>query len=392
MSTPPRKSVGRSKQTPTRFTSRKKSCQNCSDAKTRCSLQRPNCSRCQVRGLACQYLTMDSPSSAPTTTPANIRDGPSADLAQNPVYPHLATSIESPPTSQSVPTSESVRIGSRWLDALIPPPGHTPKNLSSGAVRYMSRVLKTYPKIMLKAHEPLPPIIHPHQPNVAQPPLANCRSLLRMWEAKATGSESMVRHTVRREMGKLFEEHRTYDHATLLCAAQAYLLYSIHLFFSIDAESVAIVDTTTMINLQELASAVSVTGLCASEEFNRTRPAWEAWIMMEAKRRTLYAMYMFDNVFNFSQHTASYIATELGHLPNPSSRSLWAAATKDEWEIEYGRYLAEWTTNIPRLEDLWAHQTEQIAKERRARIDRWVESVDEFGMFLFAVTSLTHGS
>ncbi|KAJ7682838.1 hypothetical protein B0H17DRAFT_1138075 [Mycena rosella] len=284
-----------------------------------------------------------------------------------------------PPIIASSAPPESVRIGSRWLDTWIPPPGHTPKNLSSQTVQHMSRVLKSYPKIMLK-DEPLPPIIHPCQLVVTQLPLANCRTLLRMWEAKAPGSESMVRETVRREMSKLFEEHQTYDPPTLLSAAQAYLLYSIHLFFSLDSESVALIDTTTMINLQELASAVSLTGLYSDPP----RPSWEAWILAEATRRTLYAMYMFDNVFNFSQQTASYIATELGRLPVPSSRALWAAATRDEWVKEYGRYLTEWPSDIPRLEDLWPHQIERVAKERRERLDQWVESVDEFA-------SMTHG-
>lgn len=150
------------------------------------------------------------------------------------------------------------------------------------------------------------------------------------------------------------------------------------------------IDTTTMINLQELASAMSLTGLSTCEA-THTRPAWDSWIIAEAKRRTLYAMYMFDNVFNFTQRTNSYTATELGHLPAPASKSLWGAATRDEWAAEYERHLSEWPSNGPRLEDLWPHQIEAIVKERRERIDRWVESVDEFGMFLFAVVSMTHG-
>jgi hypothetical protein len=151
------------------------------------------------------------------------------------------------------------------------------------------------------------------------------------------------------------------------------------------------IDTTTVINLQELASALSLTGLGDSEAEIRTPPSWEAWILVEAKRRTLYAMYMFDNILNFSRNTPSYLATELRQLPAPSSKSLWAATTEDEWETEYDRYLAEWSVKIPRLEDLWPHPMEQITKERRGRVDQWIESVDEFGMFLFSVCSMTHG-
>lgn len=148
-----------------------------------------------------------------------------------------------------------------------------------------------------------------------------------------------------------------------------------------------------MINLQELFSAMPLTGLgTAGESFHRTRPSWESWIIAEAQLRTLYTMYMFDNVFSFCQNTTAYIATELCGLPAPSPRVLWGAASGDEWGVEYERFLAAWPSDIPRIEDFWPHQTEAIAKERRERIDRWVESVDEFGMFMFATHIMTHSS
>jgi hypothetical protein len=189
-------SGGRSKHASPKITTRRKSCQNCCDAKTRCSLERPCCSRCHSRGLDCHYLTSD-PSSVPTTIPASVCDP--SETENSSLYAAPA-SIESPSTA------ESIRIGSRWLDALIPPTGHTPKNLTVPTVHYMSRVLKSYPKITARKEPQLPPIIHPRQSAVPQPPLANCRSLLRMWEAKAPGSESMVRETVGREMSRLFVE------------------------------------------------------------------------------------------------------------------------------------------------------------------------------------------
>jgi len=212
-----------------------------------------------------------------------------------------------------------------------------------------------------------------------------------MWDTRAPGSELLVRDTVRREMNRLYEERLTYDDITHLSACQAYLLYCIHLFFSPDSGSPAMVETSTMINLQELASAMSLTGLgTTGAPFYRTNPSWEAWIIAEAKLRTLYTMYMFDNVFCFSQNAPVYVATELGRLPAPASKALWAAANRDEWGSEYGCYLAEWPSEIPRVEDFWPHHMEEIVKERRERIDRYVESIDDFGMFMLAACSMTH--
>ncbi|KAJ7482183.1 hypothetical protein B0H11DRAFT_2173247 [Mycena galericulata] len=376
---------------PIHFTSRRKSCQNCADAKARCTLQRPICSRCQTKGLECQYFISDSGSVSATSSSDN-----SFSTVEHPPCPQpgpqvAVTNVECPSTPGLTP--ESGRIASRWLDAFIPPLGKTLKNITSQTARYMARILKSYAKVLVKDDVALPPIIHPLQSTSPQPPLANCRSILRMWDTRAPGSESMVRETVQREMSRIFEEHGTYDHVTLLSACQAYLLYSIHLFLSPDALSPPMIDTSTMINLQELASAMSLTVLSSAENPpHRTRPSWESWILAEAKIRTLYATYMFDNVFNFFQNTPSYSATELSKLPAPSSKALWAANGRKEWEAEYERYIAEWPSDIPRIEDLWPHEMEAVTKERRERTDRWVESVDEFGMFLFSACVMTYDS
>ncbi|KAJ6542765.1 hypothetical protein B0H19DRAFT_1000510 [Mycena capillaripes] len=373
----PKQSRERNKQTLGQFTTRKKSCQKCAEAKARCSLQRPICSRCQSKSLECHWFTPDSPSASNASPPPNAfsRVNSNPGSVENPRY-----SIESPPTL------ESVRIGSRWLDPIIPPPGGIPKKFTPQTIQYMSRVFKSYATVMVK-DDALPPIVHPLQPVVSQQPLCNCRTLLRMWENKAPGSELLVRDTIWREMNRLFEEHHGYDHLTLLGACQAYLLYSIHLFFSADPDTSRMIDSATMINLQGLASSIYSRGVSAGLYPSDTLLEWESWIIAEAKRRTLYSMYTFDHIFNYSQNMTSYIGTELGNLPLPSNKALWAASTKDIWEKEYQRYIAEWPSNSPRLEDFWPHETEAVAKERRKRADKWVESADEFGMFMFAVSN-----
>ncbi|KAF8169204.1 hypothetical protein K438DRAFT_1855850 [Mycena galopus ATCC 62051] len=367
------------KQSPAQFSTRKKSCLQCSEAKARCSLQRPVCSRCQGRDLQCQWFTVNLPdtvtvgSSSPASACESL-DGPRPAVVEDLSYP------------TSPPTLESVRIGSRWMDALVPPEGRIAKILSPQTVQFMSRVLKSYPKIILNE---LPPVVHPFQSAVPQQLLVNCRTLLRMWENKAPGSELLVRETIRREMNRIFEEHPSYDHITLLSACQAYLLYSIHLFFCADADARAMINTTTMINLQELASSMSLTGLY-SPDAGPPPADWDSWILGEAKRRTLYTMYIFDHVFNDAQNATSYVGTELGHLALPSSKALWAAATQDDWKAEYERFVAEWPSEAPRLENLWP-ETEVIMEERRERADRWIGSADEFGMFIFAVSSMIFG-
>jgi hypothetical protein len=57
--------------------------------------------------------------------------------------------------------------------------------------------------------EALPPFVHPFQSVLPQQLLANCRTLFRMWEHRAQGSELLVRETVWLEMRRIFEEVHT---------------------------------------------------------------------------------------------------------------------------------------------------------------------------------------
>ena len=76
-------------------------------------------------------------------------------------------------------------------------------------VEFYGQILQTYPGMM--AHKTqLPPIIHPLQlsARVTPLPLANCFSLVRLWEDRVNGSEQLAEDTVRREMQRLFDEVR----------------------------------------------------------------------------------------------------------------------------------------------------------------------------------------
>lgn len=192
----------------------------------------------------------------------------------------------------------------------------------------------------------------------------------------------------------------------LLAAFQAYLLYATTAFFlpmsnpSVDQTSSLIIDHTTMANLQELACDLSLSGLLCTAEATHSRPSWESWIVASTKRRALYVMYLFDNVFNALARVPTYIAEELADLPVPASKTLWEATQRDVWEREYDRHLAAWEGGELRIAELWApppprdRMGDKVGmglEQRQERVDQWVQSVDEFGMMLFAVCAHIHG-
>lgn len=134
--------------------------------------------------------------------------------------------------------------------------------------------------------------------------------------------------------------------------------------------------------------------MCAAEQ-HRTRPRWDEWIIAESCRRTLYAMYMFDSILSSRDGLPTFIGTELRGLPAPGTACLWKAASRDTWDTQYNQYLARWPDGILGLAELWpmpADFDEKAVNDRRARVDRWLINLDEYGIMLYTVTSCTHGT
>lgn len=231
------------------MSTRKKSCKKCTEAKARCDLQRPVCLRCRKRGFGCQYATPPPASEPVELSPerrsnidgltAQAQSFDSADDGQGLSFQQILT--EPPQAGQSdlnlsapaqssknhavdtpgnnnlvldfsgvrlVATTDSIQIRNRWLESFLPSFTRRQKFLQPYTVQYLSVVLKSYPRQMLR-HGGLPSFIHPLQVAGQMPQaLANCYSLVLMWEGRAAGSEIMVTGTVQREMKRLLDEVR----------------------------------------------------------------------------------------------------------------------------------------------------------------------------------------
>jgi hypothetical protein len=213
-----------------------------------------------------------------------------------------------------------------------------------------------------------------------------------MCEKPLPGSEGFVIGVLQREMSNIYEQHDKYDDAGSLAAFQAYLIYSMVLSFHL-GQSQQPTLREAMMNLQHLACVSSHRGLMCNAETQNTRPRWEAWILMEAKRRTLYTMYLFDGVLSAQDGVPTALGTELTGLPAPSNKQLWGAQSRHEWETAYNTHLADFAQGL-RIDELWPvppELDEAGLQERRRRVDQWLQDVDEYGTMLYAVTSCTHG-
>lgn len=425
---------------PTRYSiSRQKACQQCSVSKAKCDRLGSGCSRCVQRALPCIYPRAASPRAKRSAEPGvvdptiyhavphngDISEGGLIRPNARPMYFNAEENIGASSVTSSGhrhPTDPNFAsfqrsngpdirefgdlrltcpinaedISNRWLGAYIPLPDQKVKEYPTPTKTFLYRMLNSYIAIPIRGRGH-PPFIHASQvaSHLVRPPLSTCLSLVRICEHQLPGSEEAAAEVLQREMTNLHSQHGAYDNdlLTLLCAFQAHLILTMVLFFRLGQIANPHL-RKAMMDLQELACASAKKGLVCEAEQSRIRPKWESWIVAEANRRTLYAMYLFDGVLSAHDGLPTFLGTELRGLPAPASRELWRARERSEWEAEYNSHLADWREGGLRIDELWRvpeDLDDAGVRRRQERVDRWLESVDEFGTMLYAVTSSTHG-
>ncbi|GFN13705.1 Zn(II)2Cys6 transcription factor domain-containing protein [Aspergillus tubingensis] len=412
---------------PSRYsTSRQKACQRCASAKARCDRRsggREPCSRCMQRGISCSYVQDDASERNPTSpvappSPFSVSDSSltglgsgvltMSNLSTSTLPSSLGTGVLVNTQNESSALEDVLDFSSldllcpinaddiqnRWIQAYIPMPGQAVKNYPDGVRSYIYLTLRSYSAMAVSGRGTLP-FIHPKQ-MIAQPagsPLTTCLSLVRICSNQLRGSSQAAVGVLRREIQTLDQDRAKYTSIGLFAAFQSYLIYSMVLFFilgqSCDDDFRAI-----MTSLQELACASSRQGLICAADQRRARPKWEEWIITEAKRRTLYVMYLFDSILSSQEGLPTFLGTELRGLPAPASKLLWQAGTRYEWEREYNVHMADWMEGCLTIDELWPTPDdlgEVGVARRRARVDQWLQNLDEYGTMLFAIMRCTHG-
>lgn len=166
----------------------------------------------------------------------------------------------------------------------------------------------------------------------------------------------------------------------MLVAFQAYILYVVLL---LTPSQMPAISQVTMLNLQDFAFDIARTGLVCAGSLALPH---KTWALAEAKRRTLFVMYMLDDIVNAFSCVSPILGDELASLPMTCSKALWEAPGASWWRI-YNTHVSEWDRSAFRLEELWRRPRDADAQ---MRLDRWLAQADELGMMIFAVTSFTH--
>ncbi|KAL3442471.1 hypothetical protein BJX65DRAFT_321496 [Aspergillus insuetus] len=435
-------------------TSRQKACRQCSAAKARCQRLSGNghCVRCAQRELPCSYARGESikssekadlhnaeafhgviqPASPFSLTESSFPSperGLLAESANECPNPRLPTHVPDTPrttisTTFSLEAARSTTaavlpvtrdrseeeldfsslglvcpinpddIQNRWIQAYIPVPGQIVKNYPTGVAKFIYRTLKSHAASAVHGRGVLP-FIHVKQMAGQQKgsPLTTCLSLVRICGNQIPGCQHSTAGILQREMNAVYDCRSMYSPEALFAAFQAYLIYAMVLFFQLSQDG----DRQfrdTMTKLQELACASARHGLICAADQKRARPRWEEWIVAEAKRRTLYVMYLFDSILSTQEGLPTFLGVELRGLPAPANKLLWQANSRYEWEREYNIHLADWMEGSLSIDELWptpAGLDESALARRGARVDRWLENLDEYGTMLYAIMQCTHG-
>ncbi|KAJ0422941.1 hypothetical protein BJY00DRAFT_299904 [Aspergillus carlsbadensis] len=391
--------------TPRYSTSRQKACRQCSAAKARCQRRPENghCVRCAQRELPCSYASKAPSNRSNRHSLANEVVQPASPFSMT----ELSFSSPGLPATSGEPTDEldfstlnlicpinAEDIQNRWIQAYIPVPGQTVKNYPTGVARFIYRTLKAYASAAVHGRGILP-FIHHKQMTREHPgsPLATCLGLVRICANPIPGSQHATAGILQREMHAVYDCRSMYNPEALFAAFQAYLVYAMVLFFQLNQDG----DRQfrdIMTKLQELACASAQNGLVCAADEQRTRPRWEEWIITEAKRRTLYVMYLFDSILSSQEGLPTLLGVELHGLPAPADKLLWQASSRYEWEREYNIHLADWMEGGLTIDELWptpAGFDESALARRNARVDHWLENLDEYGTMLSAIMQCTHG-
>ncbi|KAL5337898.1 hypothetical protein BJX70DRAFT_367990 [Aspergillus crustosus] len=408
-------------------TIRRKACTQCVTDKTRCNLDRPNCSRCSLRQISCHYpYPTPEPSNSPSPEPE--RDEPELAAPVVPVVvpeaptPTVLPELQGPARSQnlfesifpdpaswdvSLPVdlnsfllqnrdsgalvlSDTGQIYSPGLSSALVTPKSSVEASSAGlmhhSMEFIFRVLRAWPRMLADEFQTPPLIHHSHlgDSNSLPLPLANCFTLVKMWHGQCQGSGDMVNRLIENEVNNLLSKYEDFDEASHLACLQAVTIYLIILLFPHGGSRPTLPDTNVFRKIQDLVNYTVSSGLFLQEEREQMRPSWAAWVHVTSKRRAVLALYLLHWAYAIFHNVPSLDCHELGFIPAPAAKILWHAQTEQEWNLHYIKWLARWDGQ-GYLQGEFDRIQPGIKMDERA--ERWLEETDEFGMIMIAIVN-----
>lgn len=195
---------------------RKKSCSACSKAKVRCDLERPLCTRCRNRGLACIYTEANAIDENLRSTRAqdrsvggvgNIYTGQTAiDALSNDGNAPAELNFDHIKLFTAV---DEHKVRARWLESLLPSVEQRQKPYTAPTMKFVSRVFNSYPA-MFAEEGSSPPFIHWTQMKVLRSQLLiECANTCHTWCEWNLGNQGTVTTmSIEAQMDRIYHKVR----------------------------------------------------------------------------------------------------------------------------------------------------------------------------------------
>jgi hypothetical protein len=258
--------------------------------------------------------------------------------------------------------------------------------------KFVLSTLQTYPKMMLSDTD-MPPFIphmwmaeeNRHAENSQPGPLARCAGIVSLWSTKNRNNKQYLWKILRIEQERLSEESLSYNDWNAVAALQALTIYFLLRISATDDDD-ADFDIPLIQTMSKLAQRVEGLTNKYCNPALQTNPRWEGWILSESLRRTISALFIIDFLFDISPGMNNAHCNSVKHWSEmllPSSKQLWTAKTRFQWEQEY-RALDN--DRRPLFVDLLKHDS--VDSKRGKLLEQWMAQVDEFGTLVINAASL----
>ncbi|KAG7054715.1 c6 finger domain-containing protein [Colletotrichum scovillei] len=290
-----------------------------------------------------------------------------------------------------------------------------PRITKTVATCFTARVLLgqilSYPKMMIKGGR-MPPFIFPpcaidgsesiagccgkelHQ--CLPEPLAICCNLVQSFYQRTPGSAAFVWRSIYSEVGRIRQEHSSYNSEQMLHALQAVVIYL--LLQANDLQSIQESNIKSLLVVPNLLARSLHLSLDYEVDLTKKLTLDRRGWVLPMGCRTICLLFGIELLVDVDLNAEE--PSECGGyslLPLPSGRDLWETVSCDEWRARYRRLRAEsCDEKVLSIQDLrkarraLGADSEDRGQEDQlvAQVAKWCEGLDEFGMMVWMAVML----
>ncbi|TPX06710.1 uncharacterized protein E0L32_002206 [Thyridium curvatum] len=283
--------------------------------------------------------------------------------------------------------------------------------LAEGCLRLITTFITSYPRMMTTV-DTLPPFVHPlgcglhfdgrQEGDIIESmafaplePLAASIGIAQVFSSRTENTDPFLWRSMESEHHRHIAKMEQFSTGEGLATLQAMLVYIIIQLTTRGRSSFAgdQCKYRTMNKLLRRCIEASP-GTCQPVQLQPTRPTWEQWIFERTRRRVLVACWLVAIAINPG---GANPVNRPHNIPLPSSRSLWEARSRGEWERAYSTEQAgRGERDVSTIGELTAalHGGKGASTglsgasyhlSQSAGLDRWQAGLDSLGTMLTAV-------